>query len=209
MPAVRHVQEPPIRRDGDFGSGVPIGLAFRQCSDNFHFLDPSVIPAICRDRRIKFVVHVEHRQRWVKDAVPRRCTGSRWHRLVQRQLAVLEAEDEGAVEAFVGHDDEPPRRIKDHCVRMRRTLLRRIWTWLAGEFKHLRYRLQRAVLGQRQHGDIAAGVIRHNQKAVGRVQRRIDRIGSAARLSIQQPQMPAGSIDAECTDMGEPAMHRI
>src|SRR6202042_1134101 len=69
MTSVRHVQEPPIRRDGNFGSGVPIGLAFRQCADDFHFLDPSVIPAIGRDRGIKFVIHVEHRQRWVKDAM--------------------------------------------------------------------------------------------------------------------------------------------
>jgi hypothetical protein len=108
--------------------------------------------------------------------------------LRRRQPAVREAEDEAAVKAFVGHDDEAPGGIERHAVRVRGCLLLRVRARLSHQRNKLADRAESSIIRHRQDGDGARAVVGNDQEPFGRIQRRIDRVAAAAVGLVQQGQ---------------------
>ena len=149
----------------------------------------------------------------MEDAMPRRGARTRRNRALRRRLDParhrVEAKHEGAVEAFVGHDNVATSWIEDHGVRMRRFLLHRIRPWLPREFIKLMHRQQPPIGLQRQYRDGATAVIRNHQMAPAGIQRRVHRVVALAGHAAQHPQMAGFGGDGEGSQMISAAMHGV
>jgi hypothetical protein len=68
---------------------------------------------------------------------------------------------------------------------------------------------KRAVLVNRQSYDRAGGVIGEDKMSIGSVDRQMDGIGSLGRLSVDEVQSAASSIDPKRADLALVAMDRV
>ena len=208
---VGHIQKPSIGGNRDLRRRIMPGMPPGQRRDHLPLGRPPIGPVKHGHGRIEFVVHVQHRQGRVEDRMPRRRPGGRANRglVGGRQTPVFEPKKESPVEALVRNHVRASGRVKNHRVRVGGSLLLWIGAGRALQLDRLADRLQRAVLRHRHHRYRTVAVVGDDQKAFGRVQRRINRVGALAIDLIQQRQRTRCLIDGKCAHDLAAAMHTV
>src|SRR5262249_11131953 len=130
----------------------------------------------------------------------------RWREL---SAVRIEAKNKDAIEPFVGHQDEAPRGIEHHVMRMGTGLLDFVWAGLTRQLHQLMLIFKGSIRGDGHHGDRAAGVVRYDHELAARIYRLSNPIVAAGGCAIEQLSLTCLSVKRKGSGIVAVAMHGI